>query len=472
MNTIKIENLKTLFELRKTKSYAKRLCQARAFYFQNKLGLCDASCFLWPVFFSENQEPHSIKNGDIILFSSEFVYKAPENIEINKKYDDLHFLLIVNSINELTPNLEEWKNSTIPNPVPFLNESSVKDLNYTCYYKSNTKKRFHLLSNRTKIIDRVQKFFMNRNFISIDTPTLVPSGSLESYLNPFQTTYTDHQNKKINLQLPTSPELALKKVLTEMPGKIFQIARAYRNTGELSQWHEPEFLMLEWYRSGASLKDILNDTQNLIMTLSDFLGSSLDLPKNWPRFRVDELFLKILGLQLNSLQKVEDFYKAAQPLSLSIVPTDTWNDIFCKLFMEKIEPYLKEQKACFVTHYPIQMAALAAPETIIEGEKEITTNFVHRAEAYLNGIEICNAYLELVDAKLLNTRILETQKTKPDVARDPVFENAMKFGLPPCAGNALGLDRVIAILCELPHVSHMLPIPFLSQFLKGSVAEE
>ena len=457
-------NLKTLFELRKTKSLTERITQARVFFHEEKLGLCDASCILWPVFIAEEYKSPSLKEGDVVTFSSQFNFKSPPDDKSSQKYDDLHYILIIQEIMEHIPCLEEWKNLVSPNPIPNLSEQNLKNPNYTCYYKSHTKQRFNLINSRSKALERVKQFFINRNFTHIESPTLVPSGGLETYLNPFITEYIDHRQNKIKCQLPTSPELALKKILTEMPSQIFQISRAFRNVGELAQWHEPEFFMLEWYRIGASLKYILNDTQNLVMTLAEYLGSHLDLPKHWPRFRVDELFTNILHLDLNQLQKKEDFYKAAKPLSHSIVTTDDWNDIFCKLFMEKIEPYLKEQKACFVTHYPIQMAALAAVEK--------GTYFAERAEAFLHGVEICNAYLELVDAKLLQERILKTQSQKPDILRDNLFENAMNFGLPPCAGNALGLDRVIALLLGVEDISSLYPIPFLAQFLPGIVAKE
>ncbi|MES2616226.1 MAG: amino acid--tRNA ligase-related protein [Bdellovibrionota bacterium] len=457
-----LKNLKTLFELRKTNSLSARTCCGRVFFYEGKMGLCDASSTLWPVFLAENYTPPSLQEGDVISFTSQFIYKSHEGVD--KKYDDLHYLLVVQEIIEHTPCLEEWENSVYASPIPNLSQFKLKDTNHTCFYKSPTKYRFRIIQSRSRALERTKKFFLNRNFVEIESPTLVPSGGYEDYINPFVTEYTDHKGKKTQLQLPTSPEFALKKILAELTPQIFQISRAYRNGGELSIWHEPEFFMLEWYRMGASLKDILNDTQNLVMTLAEYLGSNLEIPKNWPRFRVDELFKNILNIDLNLLQNKDDFYKIAKPLSFSVVETDSWVDIFCKLFMEKIEPYLKEQKACFVTHYPVQMAALAAVEK--------DTNFALRGEAFLHGIEICNAYQELVDAKILQDRVLKSKELRPNLMQDELFENAMNFGLPPCAGNALGIDRVIALLLGEKNISSLYPIPFLAQFPKGVVAEE
>lgn len=103
---------------------------------------------------------------------------------------------------------------------------------------------------------------------------MVPSGGVEVYLNTFNTDYEDHCGKKWTLQLPTSPEFALKKIMSEGTNKVFQLSRAYRNIGEVSKQHEPEFVMLEWYRANATLSNMIEDTQNLVLSLSDFLGAS------------------------------------------------------------------------------------------------------------------------------------------------------------------------------------------------------
>ena len=231
--------------------------------------------------------------------------------------------------------------------------------------------------------------------------------------------------------------------------------------------------MLEWYRANANLTDIMEDTQNLVSVLAELLGSTKDLPKQWPVFRVDDLFKKQLGLNLEHLQNRDQFYDQAKHLSHSITTQDDWDTIFYKLFMEKIEPFLLTQKACFVSHYPIQMSALASQEKIKTSDGKIQERpFVERMEAYLYGTEICNGYFELNDSNVLQERFATTQKLRPDILMDFGFKNAMLFGLPNCAGNALGIDRVIAILLDLDNISSLYPIPFLSQFPPDTVAWE
>lgn len=474
--------LQNLYELRKLRSITERQSAGRIFFIDNTTGICDASGIIWPIGINDNLKDNKLHHGDFITFKCKFINNTSKETDTEEYY----FIQII-EINSNTPCLDEWKNTVIPNPLPskeyLLNQ--IKQINteqqvVSHFFISSTFTRLKLIRQRNRALDRVNLFFINRGFLSIETPTLVPSGGIESYLTPFNTVYEDHRGKKWQLQLPTSPEFALKKIMTEGTNKIYQLSRAYRNRGEVSNQHEPEFIMLEWYRANATLQNIIDDTQNLVKTLAEYLGTSIQLPKEWPIFRVDFLFQDLLGINLEEVQNTEQFYNKAKNLSPSITENDDWDCLFYKLFMEKIEPFLLQQKACFVTHYPIQMGALAAQEIeahkINEENKEVDSYtykpFVERMEAFLCGIEICNGYYELNDAHTIHERFQKTIKIRPDLMPDPQFENAMQFGLPPCSGNALGIDRVIAILLGLKNISSLYPIPFLSQFPNDSIAWE
>ncbi len=474
--------LQNLFELRKVHSVPERLSSGRVFFIEEKMGLCDSSGCIWPIGLNDNLKESKLKQGDFITFKCKIIQN---HLQKETKYDDSYFIKVTEIIQKNVC-LEEWKNAVIPTPLPnkeFLQNQIKPHENekpISHFYASPSFSRFKFIKLRTRSLDRVNFFFKNRGFLNIETPTLVPSGGLEVYLNPFETEYEDHRGKKWKLQLPTSPEFALKKIMAEGTSKIFQLSRAYRNQGEVSKQHEPEFIMLEWYRANATLQNMMEDTQNLVNTLAEYLGTHIDLPKQWPIFRVDYLFQEILSINLEEVQNRDHFYEIAKKMSPSISEHDDWDSLFYKLFMEKIEPFLGQQKACFVTHYPIQMGALAAQEFIknpVENENKIPVKsvqkpFVERMEAFIDGVEICNGYLELNDAKILNERFHKTLSKRPHLNQDPQFANAMDFGLPPCAGNALGIDRVIAILIGLKSISPLFPIPFLSQFPKDSVAWE
>ncbi len=452
--------LRNLYELRKTTPLSPRNASGRVVVVEGKLGLCDSSGCLFPVSFSRCEiAPNA---GDVVQFSSRFV--KPNGGAVSK-YEDTGYLLEVLHVSDRVESVGYWPAHCIPNPMPKIELLlPLAGLNDTTYIKTETTVRWNKLKSRNLGLARIRGFFENRGFLFMETPTIVPSGGVENYLNFFKTSYQDHRGKCWNLQLPTSPEFALKKLLTEGPDKIFQIAKAFRNNGEIGPWHEPEFLMLEWYRSQGILNQICQDTKALVHSLADLLQSRVALPEIWPTFRVEDLFKTCVDLNLQQLQNEADFRKAASEHSISIVESDDWDSIFCKLFMEKIEPYLKEQKACFVTHFPIQMGALA--------KKEKGLPFVERFEAYLMGIEICNGYQELTDSADLENRFSLISARKSNVVRDEIFEKYMKFGLPTCAGNAFGVDRVIAILLGETSISESLPISFLSQFCDKTVAHE
>ncbi|WP_186643698.1 amino acid--tRNA ligase-related protein [Fluviispira vulneris] len=469
--------LQNLYELRRVHSVTQRLSMGRVFFLDNKMGLCDATGTIWPVNVHNEAYEEEIQSGDIILFSCNIIRNRSH--KLNEYIDNCYLIEITNIINKTTC-LAPWQNAFISSPIPnstFLfpeNIISIERQKNTHFYPSPASERMKSILQRNRCLERTKAFFVNRGFIQVETPTLVPSGGVEVYLNTFTTSYIDHRGNSWQLELPTSPEFALKKIMVEGTAKIFQLAHAYRNQGEISQQHEPEFIMLEWYRAGATLQQIMHDTQTLVQTLANFIGSTEEIPKQWPQFRIDDLFKKLININLAEVQDRDIFYAKAKDLSLSIVENDDWDSLFYKLFMEKVEPFLKEQTACFVTHYPIQMGALAAQEVVPDKTQKssIKKPYVERCEAFLFGVEICNAYLELIDANNLLVRFQNTTEKRPSLKRDSIFENAMQFGLPPCAGNALGIDRVIALLLGQKEIAKLYPIPFLSQFPAETVAKE
>lgn len=454
-------NLRMLYELRKTIPLSPRAAVGRVFVHFGKFGLSDESGILWPIYFRPHQTPP--KNGECINFFCSSL--RPDGTQATK-YEDEGFFLVVDSINEITESSGQWSNDVLKSPLPPSEQFfKTQHSQNTQFYASPLKRRAELLSKRKHALARTRQFFEARGFLEMETSILVPSGGNEVYLNTFSTQYTDFRKKNISLELPTSPEFALKKLVAEGFTKVFQIAQSFRNEGQLTPWHEPNFLMLEWYRVGANLNELMDDTKSLVMKIFESVGTNITIPTDWKTHTVPNLFKDLVQIDLGSFQSEVDFREEAAKHSHSIVETDDWDSVFCKIFMEKIEPFLKTERACFVSNFPVQMAALAR-------RSENVAHSAERFEAYLNGVEICNGYDELSDATELIERIESVSQRRSTVRRDSVFEKTMQFGLPPCAGNALGIDRVIAILLGLDGITELYPIPFLSQFEKDLVAEE
>lgn len=461
---MKLYSVRELFELRRISSLKARVSLVRLFEYQGRAGMCDASGVVWPIALS-GAVPSLAAQQEGCVFRVEM---RPNTESSPKVSSPLDAILEVHVIDKAAGVMRAaWFLSLIPDPrtCPALLTLSPT-AQATEFRRTPTSSRFSLLAQREEMLATVRSFFKSAGYNEFDPPVLVASGGVERYLNSFQTEYIDHRDHRTLMQLPTSPEFSLKKLVTEGCSKLFAMTHAFRNRGELARRHEPEFLMLEWYRIGESFESLMSETQALIEKLSTCASSSLSLPQGaWPRFRVHDLFLQLVGLDLSAMDDVHRFRHEARPKSPSIVDTDTWDDVFCKLFMELIEPFLAEQKACFVTHYPARMGALAALSENDQG-------FVDRFELYLNGIEICNGYRELVDGEEYSRRVAATRSERPELCEDPLFESCFAVGMYPCVGNALGLDRLIAVLLGQSTLNSVLPWPFASRFPSGSIALE
>ncbi|NBW81033.1 hypothetical protein EBR21_04695, partial [bacterium] len=429
---MKIYSLKEHFELRNTRSVKPRVGFARFFEFRGKPGFADASGAVWPVQLDSPDSHAKMKAGCIYSFKAS---GRLNDCQVVSKYRDTETVLVFSGLcHEAGSGVGGWSLNRVADPatVPDLT-GAPESKSGTFFFQTETARRLRSINRRSDAIQRARTFFVQRGYLELDSPSLVVSGGVERYLKTFKTQYEDHRGQKWQMELPTSPEFSLKKIVAEGAQRVFSLAHAFRNSGELSRHHDPEFMMLEWYRVGGDIKSLLAESQRLILDLADELQCAFALPsKDWPVFNVPELFESILKIDLLQNSDVGIFRATAAEKCSSIVETDSWDDVFCKLFMEFIEPFLAQQKACFVTYYPEQMGALAAKSLEFSG-------CVDRFEAYIDGVEICNGYRELIDDADYCKRALSVKSARDDISLDPQFESVMRTGLYPCVGNALGL---------------------------------
>jgi lysyl-tRNA synthetase class 2 len=462
---MKVFSLKEHFELRKTCSLGSRLGFGRYFEQYGQPGFSDASGAIWPVKIDDQLSGLKLQFGSIYRF---FVKGERFNGRQVSKYRDGDTLLVISDL-QLVSGEENvpWSLSRIADPrqkpiCPIVDGTSSG----TLFLMTATSSRVQKLRQRATAMNGARLFFSRRDYLELDPPVLVPSGALERYLKTFRTQYVDHRGNQWPMEMPTSPELALKKIIAEGAPRLFALTHAFRNEGELSKHHDPEFSLIEWYRLGEDFESLIIETQSLILSIASAIQSVLPLPSDrWPVFSVPELFASILSMDLLALSDVAAFRAAASTVCRSVVDTDSWDDVFCKLFMEFIEPFLAQNKACFVTHYPEQMGALASKSRQFKG-------CVDRFEAYIYGVEICNGYRELIDVSVYLQRMSKLTAERTDVFVDQQFESAMNVGLFPCLGNALGLDRLIALLLGEKHLQSILPWPFESRFPQQTIALE
>jgi elongation factor P--(R)-beta-lysine ligase len=294
----------------------------------------------------------------------------------------------------------------------------------------------------------IRQFFQEKRFLEVKTPTLVPCPGTEPSLDVFETDFILGQKKQTYF-LPTSPELHLKKLLAMGADRVFEIAPVFRN-GEKTERHYHEFLMLEWYRSMSYLANIKHDMIELVEYLSDKLR--VERPKEVLTFTIPDLFKKHCDFDFKPTTTVDELKQLAAKLNVDVQSATTIDDYFYLIFMEKIENQWPQDRLVFVEKYPPYQAALARIDK---------DGWAERFEAYWKGLELCNAFHELNNPSIQRVRAnedLEKKKLlgKKIVPLDENFFRALEYGLPPCAGVALGVERLYMALKNVKSIDSLV----------------
>ncbi|MCO5114305.1 MAG: EF-P lysine aminoacylase GenX [Bdellovibrionaceae bacterium] len=305
--------------------------------------------------------------------------------------------------------------------------------------KINCKKWFRFLN-------QVRTILSSKGFEEVVTPTLVPAGALEAELYPFQTEFK-YGSQTQTLELPTSPEFHLKKLLAAGWGSLFEIKSCFRNE-EHSDAHRPEFTMLEFYEVGADSQKLQQTVKDLIAEVIGSCGvaGEVEVPQ-WETLKIADLFLP-LGLKLTPETTRADLWSLCHSLNIPVAESDTFNDLFFRVWLERIEPHFETGKLLCVKDFPPSQAALAALNS---------QGWADRFEIYWKGFELGNAFFELQDAERLQERYkVENQKRvsvqRPRHPYDPeIFAATAK--LPQCSGIAIGLERLFMAIYGLKKIS-------------------
>jgi elongation factor P--(R)-beta-lysine ligase len=315
-----------------------------------------------------------------------------------------------------------------------------------------------------QIIDLIRAFFKERGFFEAQTPTLVAAAGQEPYLSPFKVDFCDEKNKKYQGFLITSPEYSLKKLLVAGFDKIFELAKVFRQNESFGGTHNPEFTMLEWYRTNSDYSKIMEDTEQLVNFLAKkikgsekilYQGQKIDLTPPWPRLTVKELFKKYADVDLDKAKTLEDFKKQVKNKNYS--KFDDWNDIFYLIFLNEIEPNLPKDKPVFVCDYPLPQASLSK-------KKDKDSFYAERFEIFIAGMELGNAFSELVDSKEQYERFKEEHDLRKKLKKDeiPIDKDliyALELGMSPSGGIAVGLERLQMLLLDAKDINDILPFP-------------
>jgi len=322
---------------------------------------------------------------------------------------------------------------------------------------------------RDRALRAVRGFFAERDFVEADTHQLVAAPGTEPHIDalqvPLRTTLTSTETQP--RWLITSPEFALKRVVAGGVPRVFQIVHVFRD-GERTRRHHPEFTMLEWYRGGGTLDDVIDDTVGVIRAVAAAIGnaSDVDVFAEPERVTVAAAFTRA-GIDLAAAL---DDMRAGDPLALPrrvraagdfLVESADFDDAFFHTMAARVEPALSRSRLSFVEKWPAQMAVLARLDD--------DDRYARRCEAYggskAGSLELCNAFDELTDAVEQRARFvadneLRRRLHKAVVPLDEEFLTALPNLPSPSAGNALGFDRLLMLLAGVDDIDDVVPLPF------------
>jgi lysyl-tRNA synthetase class 2 len=308
--------------------------------------------------------------------------------------------------------------------------------------------------------------------VEVDTSILQTSPGNETHLHAFATTLIDPDGTPHPLYLHTSPEFACKKLLAAGEERIFTFAPVCRNR-ERGALHHPTFTMLEWYRAHAPYQELMHDCAALLRLAAEAAGTrrfshgarSAD-PFACPhRLSLAEAFRRHAGIDLlatldGATPNAAALAAAASAAGVRVAADDTWADTFSRILLAKVEPYLGNERATLLDQYPAQLAALARPNA---DDPRVADRF----ELYACGVELANAFGELTDAdeqrRRLEAEMAEKQRRYGE--RYPIDQDfiAALAQMPPAAGAALGLDRLVMLATGAAHIEQVLWAPIAAR---------
>ncbi|VFP79863.1 lysine--tRNA ligase [Candidatus Erwinia haradaeae] len=316
---------------------------------------------------------------------------------------------------------------------------------------------------RSKLISGIRKFMVDHEFLEVETPMMqtIPGGASA---RPF---VTYHNALNIDMYLRVSPELYLKRLMVGGFDRIFEINRNFRNEG-ISPRHNPEFTMMELYMAYANYTDLMQLVETLFSRLAeDILGSAIIqygehkfcLSQSFQRLTMKEAIIKYNpDINLNTLNNFKSLTKIAHSLFIKI--EDTWGigRIITEIFEKTVEERLIQPT--FITEYPVEVSPLAR-------SNDINTEITDRFELFIGGREICNGFSELNDPEDQKKRFLQQSHTKEFLSEkkemfyDEDYISALEYGLPPCAGLGIGIDRMVMIFTNIHTIRDVILFPLL-----------
>lgn len=315
---------------------------------------------------------------------------------------------------------------------------------------------------RSAIIQAVREFLCERGFLEVETPMMqpIPGGATAK---PFK---TYHNALGMELYLRIAPELYLKRLLVGGFERVFELNRNFRNEG-ISTQHNPEFTMLEFYQAYATYEDLMTLTEELFAHVAHRVnGGSLqltyqnqliDLTPPWRRYRLYEALTQLGNIPREAIEDFEAALRFSRAHGIQAEKYEGHGKLLTKLFDVLVEPLLVQPT--FITHYPLEVSPLSRRNEV---EPELTDRF----ELFIAGREMANAFSELNDPRDQRARFqrqLAAREAGDEEAHlmDEDYIRALEYGMPPAAGEGIGIDRLVMLFTDAPSIRDVILFPLL-----------
>ena len=318
-----------------------------------------------------------------------------------------------------------------------------------------------LFQKRSLIIQLIRHFMQERDFLEVETPMMHPMAG-GAMAKPFK---THHNALGMDLYLRIAPELYLKRLVVGGMERVFEINRSFRNEG-ISTLHNPEFTMMEFYLAYATYQDLMIFTEELLTYISEkivgspkimYQGTEIDLTPPWSRMSVKESIIKYSDVAPEVLEDREKAVAYTKSLDLAVDDDESLGKVIMAIFEETVEDKLIQPT--FITSYPIEVSPLSRKTADDE-------RFTDRFELYINGREIANAFSELNDPEDQRERFMMQLKERElgdqeAHEMDEDYIRALEYGMPPTAGEGIGIDRLVMLLTDSPSIRDVILFPQL-----------
>ncbi|HEY9745365.1 MAG TPA: lysine--tRNA ligase [Oculatellaceae cyanobacterium] len=318
------------------------------------------------------------------------------------------------------------------------------------------------LVKRSQIINEIRKILTEKGFLEVETPMLqtIAGGAAA---RPF---ITHHNTLDIDMYLRIAPELFLKRLIVGgISEKVFELNRNFRNEG-ISPKHNPEFTMIELYQAYADYNDMMDLFEEIVTRIAqevlgttriNFQGTEIDLATPWPRKSMVDCVKDETGIDFAAIQTDEEARETARKLNVAVEDYHTWGTVLERVFEEKVEHKLIQP--IHITDYPREISPLAK-------EHRNNPRLVERFETRIYGWEVANAFSELTDPLDQRARF-EAQMAQREHGDDEAHQmdedyiTALEYGMPPCGGMGIGIDRLVMLLTDSPNIRDVIAFPTL-----------